>query len=147
MDPRFGAADLALEPGDFAGEQRPRGHRGIPLRFEIGNRRRGFPGKIFPATIERRGGAGFEIGNAGIGGVEASALLLIPGDCQGQRPLGALDRSRRVAHLLIEDEKGIAALQFFSRNSHAAPEERQNRFEHLHLPVMSIAHGLAVSGS
>lgn len=128
------------------GEQRPRRHRGIPLGFEIGNRRRRFAGEIFPATIERGGGAGFQVGNAGVGGVEAPALLLVGGDRQGQRPLGTLDRNRRIAHLLVEDEKGIAALQFFSGDSHAAAEECQNRFEHLQLPVMSIAHGLDIAG-
>jgi hypothetical protein len=32
--------------------------------------------------------------------------------------------------LLIENEERVAALQFFSGGSHAAPEERQNCFEH-----------------
>ncbi len=43
---------------------------------------------------------------------------------------------RAVTHLLIEDEKGIAVFQFFSRGSHAAPKERQNSFEHWWLPVL-----------
>jgi hypothetical protein len=45
------------------------------------------------------------------------------------------------------DEKGVAALQLFSRRSNAAPEKRENRFEHWSLPVMSIAHELAIAGS
>ena len=46
---------------------------------------------------------------------------------------------------LVEDEKGRAVFQFLPRCSHAAPEERQNSFEHLQLPVMSIAHELVVA--
>ena len=146
-DAHLGVGDVALEARDLRGEQRPRGHRGVAVGLEAGNRFGGLPREIFPAAVECRGGADFEIGDAGIGGVEAPALLLVLGDRQGQRPLGAVDGGGRIAHLLVEDEKGIAALQFFSRCSHAAPEKRQNRFEHLQLPVMSIAHGLDIAGT
>ena len=139
--------DLALQAADFGSEQRPRRHRGIPLRFETGNRFRRFTGEIFPAAIECRGGANFQIGDPGIGGVEAPALLLVLGDRQRQRPLGAVNGGGRIAHLLVEDEKGIAALQFFFDDSHAAAEEGQNRFEHFQLPVMSIAQGLDIAGT
>jgi hypothetical protein len=81
--------------------------------------------EIFPAAIERGCGPDLEIGNPGIGGVEPPSLLLILGDGQRQRSLGAIEGRGRVAHLLIEDEERIAALQFFPRGSHAAPEERQ----------------------
>jgi hypothetical protein len=74
--------------------------------------------------------------SASSGGVEAAALLLIAGDRQRQRALGPLDRRGGVAHLLVEDQKRRAVLQFFSRRSHAAPEKRQNSFEHLQLPVL-----------
>ena len=57
-----------------------------------------------------------------------------------QHALGALDGGGCIAHLLVENEERVAALQLFSGGSHAAPEQRQNRFEHLQLPVMSIAH-------
>jgi hypothetical protein len=50
-----------------------------------------------------------------------------------------------VAHLLIEDQERGAILQFFTRSGDAAAKERQNRFEHCLLPVMSIAHGLFVA--
>ena len=132
--------DLALEARDLGSEQRARRHGGVAIRLEAGDRLGRLSRQIFPAAFERRSGADLEIGNPGIGGVEAPAFLLIPGDRQCQRPLGAVDSGGRIAHLLVEDEKGVAALQFFSRGSHAAPEKRQNRFEHLQLPVMSNAH-------
>src|SRR5206468_3753523 len=87
----------------------------------------------------------FEIGDPGIGGVEAAAFLLVLRNGERQRPLAALDGGRRITHLLVEYEKGRAVLQFLPRCSHAAPEERQNSFEHLRLPVMSIAHELLVA--
>ena len=102
----------------------------------MGDRLCRFAREILPAAIERGGGAEFEIGDAGIGGVETAALLLILGDRQRQRPLGALDGGSRIAHLLVEDQKRRAVFQFFPRGSHAAPEERQNSFEHLQLPVL-----------
>ncbi len=71
----------------------------------MGDRFGGFPRKIFPAAIEGGGRAEFEIGDAGVGRVETAALLLILGDRQRQRPLGALDGRGRVAHLLVEDQK------------------------------------------
>ena len=96
----------------------------------------GFPGEILAAAVERRGGAGFEIGDAGVGGVEPAALLLVLRDRQRQRPLAALDGRGRIAHLLVEDQKRRAVFQFFSRGGHAAAEERQNSFEHWLLPVL-----------
>jgi hypothetical protein len=131
---------MALETRDFGCEQRPCGHRRVTVRLEAGDRLGGLSREIVAAAIECGGSADFEIVDAGIGGVETPSLLLILGDRQCQRPLGALDGGGRVAHLLVENEERVAALQFFSRGSHAAPEERQNSFEHLQLPVMSIAH-------
>ena len=57
-----------------------------------------------------------------------------PRDRQRQRALGAFDGRGRIAHLLVENEERRAVFQFFSRCSHAAPEERQNSFEHWQLP-------------
>ena len=121
---------------DFGREQRSRGHRGVAVGLEIGDRLCRLAGEIFPAAIECGGGADFEIGDAGVGGVETTALLLVAGDRQRQRALGAFDGRRRIAHLLVENEQRRAVFQFFSRGSHAAPEERQNSFEHWWLPVL-----------
>ena len=146
-DAGFGTRDLALQAPDFRSEQGTRGHRGVAVGFEIGDLVRRFAGEILAAAVERGSGADLEIGDAGVSGLEPAAFLLVLRDGKCQRPLAALDGGCRIAHLLIEDEKGIAALQFFSRYSHAAPEERQNCFEHLQLPVMSIAHELDIAAS
>ena len=129
-DPRLRAGDLALHAGDFRSKQRSRGHRRVAVGFEIGDRLRCFAGEIFPAAIERGGGADFEIGDAGVGGVETAALLLVACDRQRQRALGTLHGRGRIAHLLVENEQRRAVFQFFPRCSHAAPEKRQNSFEH-----------------
>jgi len=111
---------VAPEPRDLASEQGPGSHGGVAVRLQRGDRRGRFARQIFPATIESRGGADFQIGDAGVGGVETPALLPIAGDRQRQRPLGPLDGCGRIAHLLIEDEESLAALEFFFRHSHAA---------------------------
>ena len=97
---------------------------------KIGDRLRGLAGEIFPAAIKCCGGADFEIGDPGIGGVETAAFLLIACDRQRQRALGTFDGRGRIAHLLVENEKRRAVFQFFPGGSHTAPEERQNSFEH-----------------
>ena len=135
-DARLGAGDLALQPRDLRSEQRARGHRGVAVGFEIGDLLRRFAGEILAAAVERRGGAEFEIGDAGVGGVEPAALLLVLRDGERQRPLAALDGGSRIAHLLVEDEKRRAVFQFFSGGSHAAPEKRQNSFEHWSAPCL-----------
>ena len=112
-----------------------RGHRGVAVGFEIGDRLRRLAGEILPAAVERGGGAQFEIGDAGIGGVETAAFLLILGDRQRQRPLGTLDGGGRIAHLLVEDKKRRTVFDFLPADSHAAPENRQNSFEHWSLPA------------
>ena len=132
----FRAGHVTLQPRDFLGEQGSRGHRGIAVGFQARDRLRRFPREIVAAAIECRGCAQFEIGDPRIGGVETAALLLVLGDRQRQRPLAALDGRGRIPHLLVEDEKGRAVLQFLPRCSHAAPEERQNSFEHWLLPVL-----------
>ena len=103
---------MALQPRNLLGKQRARGHRGIAVGLEIGDRLRGFPRKILAATVECGGGADFEIGDACVGGVEPAALLLVLRNGERQRPLAALDGGGRIAHLLVEDEKGRAVLQF-----------------------------------
>ena len=74
-DPRLGIGDVAPEPGDFGGKQRPRGHRGIAICLKRGDRFGGLPGQIFPAAFQGSGRANLQISNPGIGGVEASALV------------------------------------------------------------------------
>ncbi len=105
---------MALQPGDLRGEQRARGHRGIALGFEIGDRLRGFAGEVLPTAFERRRGAHLEIGDPGVGGLEPPAFLLVAGDRQCQGPLRAVDGRGRIAHLLIEDDQRGAILQFSS---------------------------------
>ena len=121
---------MALHAGDLRGKQRARGHRGVAVGLEVGNRLRRFAGEIFAAAIECCGGADFEIGDPGVGGVETATFLLVACDRQRQHALGTFDGRCRIAHLLVENEKRRAVFQFFARGSHAAPEERQNSFEH-----------------
>ena len=129
-------ATWRLHARDLGSEQRPRGHRGVAVGFEIGDRLRRLAGEIFPAAIEGGGGADFEVGDPGVGGVETAAFLLVAGDRQRQRALGTFDGRAGIAHLLVENEKRRAVFQFFLRGSHAAPEERKNSFEHRWLPVL-----------
>ena len=77
-------------------------------------------GEIVAFAVESCDRANLEIGDLRLDGVEPPALLLVLGDGERQCPLGPLDRRRRVAHLLIEDEKGSAALQLFSGGSDGA---------------------------
>ena len=117
-------------PRDFRSKQGSRGHRRVAVGLEIGDRLGCFAGEIFPAAIECGGGADFEIGDAGVGGVETAALLLVACDRQRQRALGPFDGRAGIANLLVENEQRRAVFQFFPRCRHAAPEERQNSFEH-----------------
>ena len=100
----------------------------------------GILGEILAATVERRNRTGLEIGDAGDGRLELAAFLLVLGDRQRQRPLAALDGGGRVAHLLVEDQKGRTVFQFLARGRHAAAEKCHYGLEHLLLPVMSAAH-------
>jgi len=101
----------------------------VPPGLKSGVNRR-LAGEIFPSAIECGGSADFEIGDPGIGGVKTTAFLLVACDRQRQCALGTFDGCRRIAHLLVENEKRRAVFQFFPSGSHAAPEKRQNSFEH-----------------
>ena len=97
-------------------------------------------GEILAAAVERRDRAGLEIGDAGDGRLELAAFLLVLCNGQRQRPLAALDGGGRIAHLLVEDQKGRAVLQLLAGGGHAAAEKCHYGLEHLQLPVMSVAH-------
>src|SRR3954447_18549210 len=84
--------------------------------------------------------AGLEIGDAGDGRLELASFLLILRDRQRQGPFTALDGGGRVAHLLIEDQKGCPVFQLLAGGGHAAAEKCHYGLEHRWLPVMSVAH-------
>jgi len=74
--------DVPLQADNLCREQRPRRQRRVAVGLEACDGFGGLLGEILAAAIERRNRAGLEIGDAGDGGLELAALLLVLRDRQ-----------------------------------------------------------------
>ncbi len=130
-DARLRICDVAFQPGNLGCEQRACRQRRVAIGLESRDGFGGVPGEILTAAIERRNCAGLEVSDAGNGGLQPAALLLVLRDRQRQRSFAALDGSGRIAHLLVENEEGRAVLQLLAGGGYAASEKCHDGLEHL----------------
>ena len=106
------------------------GRRSVALGLEGRDRLCGFCCEVVAAGLDRGNGPRFEVVDPGAGRVQPLALLALLCDGDRHRFLGSVERTGRVAHLLIEDQQRVLIGDLLGDRDGASAHERDQGLEH-----------------
>ena len=135
-EPHLLLQDMALQPGNLGGEQGARGRRSIALGLEGRDRLRRLACEVVATAFDCGNSTGLQVLDPVPGAVEPLPLLNLLGDGDRERPLGPVERSGSIAHLLIEDQQRVLIGDLLGDRHGAAANQRDQSLEHWWLALI-----------